>query len=243
LQQRDKQLSYAVSSEFCAGVAHVLTPGLPDIEQVGLQLAAPRAQQRPDDLSADLAIIFDRNSGMNACNSPQPRSANHPQQHGFRLVIESVSGDNLLQVRKRGDVDLRYALFLASLSKKLSKESIPEFARSGLDADLLLRSMLAHIASIGIELQTMFARKSGNELLIRIRLGPAQLVIEMNDREDNPHLIAQLEEKAQQGDRVDAGRDSYSNAIACLQQLVTTEVREQAFGQCMHCTMLQPGVT
>lgn len=53
----------------------------------------------------------------------------------------------------------------------------------------------------------------------------------MNDREDNPHLIAQLEEKAQQGDRVDARGDSYSNAIARLQQLVTTEVREQAFGQ------------
>jgi hypothetical protein len=46
----------------------------------------------------------------------------------------------------------------------------------------------------------VLASQLGDELLVCIRLGTAQPVIEMDDREDNSDFAAQLQQQAQQGD-------------------------------------------
>jgi len=61
------------------------------------------------------------------------------------------------------------------------KEPIPQLARRSLQADALLRGMLRHIIAVAEKLQAVRASQISHELLIRIRLRRAQLVIEVNN--------------------------------------------------------------
>jgi len=108
------------------------------------------------------------------------------------------------------------------------KEPIPQLARRGFDADTLRRRVPGHIIRVAIKLQTMCARQSGHELLVRVRFRPAQFVIEVNNRKDNPQLAAQLQQQPQQGDRINSAGNSNSNAIPSTQQLLPLNVGKQA---------------
>ena len=57
--------------------------------------------------------------------------------------------------------------------------------------------MLGDIVAVGEKLQIALTRQISDELLIRIRLLATQLVIEMNDRKNNPELTAQLQQQSQ----------------------------------------------
>ena len=57
--------------------------------------------------------------------------------------------------------------------------------------------MLGDIVAVGEKLQIALTRQISDELLIRIRLLATQLVIEMNDRKNNPQLTAQLQQQSQ----------------------------------------------
>ena len=84
----------------------------------------------------------------------------------------------------------------------------------------------------------MRARQVRDKLLIRIRLRPAQLVIEMNDRKDEPQLPTQLQQKAQQGNRINPAGDGHTNAIPGTQQFMPPNMRENALRKRVHRTMV-----
>jgi len=48
--------------------------------------------------------------------------------------------------------------------------------------------MLSHIITIAMKLKVMRSSEFRDESLVVIRLCPTQLVIEMNDRKNNPQL-------------------------------------------------------
>src|ERR1700722_13718793 len=68
------------------------------------------------------------------------------------------------------------------------KEPIPQLPRRRLNAEMRFRRKPRRIIPIAKKLQPKLTRQSRNKILIRIRLRPAQLVIEVNNRKDNPQL-------------------------------------------------------
>ena len=84
----------------------------------------------------------------------------------------------------------------------MPKEPISDVPRRRLHTDTLLARVPRDIAAISVKLQPMLTRQRRDELLVRLRLRPAQLVIKMNNRRDNPQLAPQLEQQPQQCNRI-----------------------------------------
>jgi hypothetical protein len=78
--------------------------------------------------------------------------------------------------------------------------------------------MFRHIVAFGEKLEIVLPRQSADELLILVRLLPAQLVIEMNDRKDDPKFAPQLKQQPQKRDRINPAGNGNSNAIPGTQQ-------------------------
>ena len=83
------------------GIGGIFAPGLPDVLEILLQLAAAHAKQRPHDLARNFpVVILHQNPRMNPAQPPQPRPANHPHEHSLSLIIERVPGDDLVQTSR-----------------------------------------------------------------------------------------------------------------------------------------------
>ena len=84
-------MPYTISCELRAQVRSIVPPGLPELPQVALQIASPRSQQWPHNLAVHFSlVVFHHQSRMDPRQPPQPRPANHPQQHRLSLIIERV---------------------------------------------------------------------------------------------------------------------------------------------------------
>jgi hypothetical protein len=70
----------------------------------------------------------------------------------------------------------------------------------------------------------MLASQRLDKLLIRIRLRPAQPVIEMNHRNHNPNLAPQLEQQPQKRNRINPAGDGHANAVPGPQHLLPPDV-------------------
>jgi hypothetical protein len=99
--------------------------------------------------------------------------------------------------------------------------------------------MFRHIVAVGQKLQIMPARQTADELIVCVRLFPAQLVIEMNDEKNNAQLTAQLQQQPQKRDRVNPARNGNADTIPGIQQLFLPNVRQQAQYEGMHENMVQ----
>ena len=120
------------------------------------------------------------------------------------------------------------------------KKRISQFPRSRLNTDPLLGRVPRNITTIAIELQCVFASQCAHEFLIGIRFCPTQLVIEVNNREDNPQLPAKLQQNPQQSYRVDPPGNRHTNAVPGIQQLQSSDVEKDAFSQPVHRPMVPP---
>jgi hypothetical protein len=74
----------------------------------------------------------------------------------------------------------------------MPKEPIPQLPRGCLEADPFCLGVSSHIVAVASEFQVELTSECGNEPLIRLRLHPSQLVIEMYDGKGNPKLATQL---------------------------------------------------
>ena len=82
-------------------------------------------------------------------------------------------------------------------------------------------------------------RHFSDELLVGVRFLATQLVIEMNDRQDNPQRATQFQKQPQQSNGVDPTRDGNANPIASFQQFVAPNMGMNALGKGMHGNMVQ----
>ena len=94
--------------------------------------------------------------------------------------------------------------------------------------------MPGNIIAVAIKLQIMLASQTRDESLIRIGLRPAQLVIEMNDRENNPQLTSQFQQQPQKRNRINPARNGHANAVPSPQQFLPPNVREYALREGIH---------
>jgi len=96
---------------------------------------------------------------------------------------------------------------------------------------MLLGRKLSRVTARGRKLQTMLTSESRNKLLIRVRLSPAQLVVEMNNGEDDAQFVAQLNQQAQQRNRINPARDCDPNPVSGSQQFLSPDVGQHALCQ------------
>ncbi len=98
--------------------------------------------------------------------------------------------------------------------------------------------MPRHIVGVNVKLEIVSASQSRDERLIRIRLRPAQFVIEMNNRKDNAQLAPQLQQQAQERHRINPTGDGDADAIPSPQQFLPPKIGKHALRQGMHGNMV-----
>jgi len=79
-----------------------------------------------------------------------------------------------------------------------------------------------------MKLQSMLTRQIRNKLLVRIGLRPAQLVVEMNYGEDDAEFVAQVQQQAQERDRINPAGNCDANAIARVKQFLAPDMGQDA---------------
>ena len=120
----------------------------------------------------------------------------------------------------------------------MTKEPIPQLPRRRFHADMFLGSMPRHIIPIAIKFEIMQASQIRDEPLIRVRFRPAQLVIEVNNRKDNPQLAPQLQQHPQQRHRINPAGNGHADAIPSRQQFLPPNVRHHALCETVHENMV-----
>ena len=121
------------------------------------------------------------------------------------------------------------------------KKRISQFPRSRLNTDPLPPRVPRNITAIAIELQCVFASQCAHEFLVGLRLRATQLVIEVNNREDNPQSPAKLQQNPQQSYRIDPPGNRHTNPIPGPQELVPTNVEKQPLWQGSHAVWYRQG--
>jgi hypothetical protein len=124
-------------------------------------------------------------------------------------------------------------------AKQIPKESIPHIPRRRLHTDMLFRRALRDIIAVDIKSQIMLMSQTGDEVLVQVGFGPAQLVIEMDSRENQADFVPQLEQETQERDRINSAGNANAHAIPSPQQRVASNVGESALRQGMHADMVQ----
>lgn len=99
--------------------------------------------------------------------------------------------------------------------------------------------MFRHIVAVRQKLEIVLPRQVSDESLIRVRLLPAQIVIEMNDAENNPEFTTQFQQQPQKRNRINPAGNSNSNAISGMQQIMPPNVGKYALCQGVHGNMVQ----
>jgi hypothetical protein len=113
-------------------------------------------------------------------------------------------------------------------SQQLPEELIPQLPRSRLHSGALIRSLLRHIAATKMKLQPMLASQPGDKLPIRLRLRPAQPMIEMNDRKNDAEFLPQLDQQPQQRDGINPARNGDPDPVPSQQQFLAPDVDQDA---------------
>ena len=157
---------------------------------------------------------------MDPAQSRHSCTANGSHENSLGLVIASMASDEFVELCKgtpfvrafqplwksgfqgrvqtnKGDRALAPAAHPSHLPEQISEETVPQLPCRSLHADAFPSRMLGDIVAVGQKLQIVLTRQVSDELLIRIRLLATQLVIEMNDRKNNPQLTAQLQQQSQ----------------------------------------------
>jgi hypothetical protein len=84
--------------------------------------------------------------------------------------------------------------------------------------------MLGDVAAGEVKFQGVLAGQTIDELLVCIRFGAAQLVIEMDDGENDAEFVAQFCQQAKQRDRINPAGNCDADAVAGMKQFVATKV-------------------
>jgi hypothetical protein len=74
----------------------------------------------------------------------------------------------------------------------------------------------------------MLPNQPANKLLIRVRLRPAQPMIEVNNRENDAKLLTQLNQQPKQRNRINPARNRNPNPVSSPQQFLPPDMPQHA---------------
>jgi RimJ/RimL family protein N-acetyltransferase len=103
---------------------------------------------------------------------------------------------------------------------------------------MFLGSQPCRIATSSMKLQPMLTRQPSNKLLIRLRLRPTQLVVEMNNGGDNAEFLTQFDQQTKKRDRINPPRNRNPNPVSSPQQFLPPDMPQYALHQFMHGNMV-----
>src|SRR2546422_9312530 len=105
-------------------------------------------------------------------------------------MVEGVPGRFFVQggFSFRGEILPR-----RSRTQQLPEKFIAQFPRRGLYTHVLSGGVCGNISAAGVKPELVLARQAGDKFFVRVRLRPAQLVVEVNYREDNPEFLVEFE--------------------------------------------------
>lgn len=108
---------------------------------------------------------------------------------------------------------------------------------------MLFGGLDRNVLGIDIKFQIKLARQPRHEFLIAVRLHPAQPVIEMNNRQDDPQLPPQLQQHPQERDRINPSRNRHTHAVPGRKQFVPPDMGKHALRECKHGNMVPQDVS
>ena len=126
-----------------------------------------------------------------------------------------------------------------SRTQQLPEKFIAQFPRRGLYTHVLSGGVCGNISAAGVKLELVLARQTGDKFLVRVRLRPTQLVVEVNYREDNPEFLVEFEQKAQQRNRIHAARNRHTDAVPGFEQLLPPDVIPDVLREVVHGNIVQ----
>lgn len=120
----------------------------------------------------------------------------------------------------------------------MSKEPVPHLPRRSLHADMFLCREMRNVVAVTEKLQIVPARQIRDKFQIPIRFRPAQLVIEVNDRKNDPQFTAQFKQQPQQRNGINSSGHGHTDAVSRLQKFVPPDVGKHALCQGLHGNMV-----
>src|SRR5579863_3614385 len=174
----ENSMPYAVAGMPQVAIAGVFAPGLAQSSQANLQVFSAGGQERTDN-SCGALWTCKRQLRVDSCQAAAAGAANDFEENGLSLIIKSVSGGDPIQT---------------GLPEQATKILVAQFPCSSLDAEMLLCRISSCVATVAKEVQFMEPGKFGHKFSVGVGFGPAQLVVEVNDGENNANLGAELEQ-------------------------------------------------
>ena len=169
----EKLVADAVAGEGGVGIGGVVSPGLVELAEVGLDLGAADAEQGTEDIARAGWGIVDQDDGVDAAESFSPGSAEELHEDGFGLVVEGMGGEN--------------GVGLAGGDER-GKEVVADVACGffdGFGAACLagLSDAVGNAGLVDVERDVEAGAEVGDELLVGIGLGCAEAVVDVDGGE------------------------------------------------------------
>jgi hypothetical protein len=118
-----------------------------------------------------------------------------------------------------------------AVANQRTEKSIPQAARGVLQVPTLGARNGSNVFAARKKRQIMVAGQGCDEMLILLRIHPAQTMIEVQHDEPDPHLLAQFPQKPKQRHRVGAAGNTYTYTIAGAQHLVARDRSQNPMGE------------
>jgi hypothetical protein len=147
---------------------------------------------------------------MNPDKAAGSGAAEKAHQNGFGLVVASVGGGYAIEAESDG----------GALEK-----SIAGTASGGFQREMKEGGKGGHILGLDGRFKRKLRSQLAHETLVRIRLRPAQAVIEMEHKRHYSQAGSKLDEGAQQCHGISASADGHANAFAGTDQTMLAYVK------------------
>jgi hypothetical protein len=151
---------------------------------------------------------------VNAAESGEAGAAEHVGEDCFRLIVGGVGHCNSVE---------------KPLGDQAFTEGVTGAAGSILKIGVLPSCFGGDVFTRGKELQVVTRGEFGNELFVGVRSFAAELMIEMNDRENEAKLFSEFEEEKKKGHGVGATGNGHADAGTGTEERISRQ-RGQEMG-------------
>ena len=151
-------MAHAVPRELRVLIARVFAPFLANLFQILNEFRMSHAKQWSDDLADELIVHFDVKDRVDACQPAHARSPYRSHQDGFCLIVERVSGGNLVEPKSS----------LVRVAHQLTKKRIAQLAGSRFHAHSRSLGLGCGITASDVILQLQFTSQLCHEAFFRI---------------------------------------------------------------------------
>ena len=188
LKFREQLVADSVACEGRVAVGGVFAPSLAEAGQVRFDFGTCDGQH-----GAENEPIGKSDDRMDAGEAFGPGAAEEFAEDGFGLIVQGVGGGDGVQTTR---------------GQELSEPGVAQAASGFFDGFALLAGFRSGIDVAGVELETQRRGEFSGEILVGVRVGSAQPVMEMGGVEDEAEFAGARREGACEGDGIGAAGEA-----------------------------------